>query len=690
MTQIFVENQRLDLTKDLSAEFTYSIDDIKDFSSRNTGYSKTIVIPGNATNNKLFGHIFEFGSANPHDPAQRNISYNFNAAKSAACIVFIDQVQVFKGILRLMEIVLDSGTIEYECAVLGELGGFVDALGNDRLEDLDFSSYDHVWSVSNIVDSWDASGAYYYPLIDYGQVSTNKKDFDISAFRPALYVREYMDKIITGSGYTYEAPFFDSAFFKRLIVPHNQKALTKVTSEFNKAFLTTPVEILSSRLISFDTITGSGLTVSGTNSTFTYTGTKSINLKMDYEFFGDSTSGIFRIARNGSTVYQQNFEGGIGFVDTFELLVNTNDAITFRFSNNAPGRDDPPVTVTDGQVSFYSDSFVPTVVSVDDALFMADVIPKGIFQRDFFSSIVKMFNLYVLEDSQKPKHLIIKPYIDYYQTGVVLLDVNDFGDSLLVNDTDRLLLEDGAFSYLDWTYKVDRSKAMKLKPMSELNGRYFEFKYKSDIDWYNEQYQKKFSEGYGDRIEDTGYEFGKDKQTCEVIFAATPLVGYLGEDKVVSTVFKLSNAVEDRTEHTIRILQAKKITGVSSWALKNGSSTLTSLTSYGYAGHLDDPTTPNADLNFGAPKELYFDVSSYPSANVFNGFWSDYIAEITDKDSKLLTCEVYLTAPDIYSLDFARLIYIDGALWRLNTVEDYDGENPCKCTFLRVLNTTYA
>ena len=53
-TEIYIENQRLDLYKDISAEFTYAIDDIKDFSSRNTNFSKTIVIPGNATINRMW------------------------------------------------------------------------------------------------------------------------------------------------------------------------------------------------------------------------------------------------------------------------------------------------------------------------------------------------------------------------------------------------------------------------------------------------------------------------------------------------------------------------------------------------------------------------------------------------------------------------------------------------------------
>jgi hypothetical protein len=262
---------------------------------------------------------------------------------------------------------------------------------------------------------------------------------------------------------------------------------------------------------------------------------------------------------------------------------------------------------------------------------------------------------------------MIEPYIDYY---------------------------DVSGTRYDWTYIVDRGQPIRLKPMSELTGRYFEYKYKQDGDYYNDQYFKKFAQGYADRIEDTGYEFASDKQTAELIFAATPLVGYDLEDKVFSTILKLSNTnVEDKTEHVIRILQAKKLTGLTSYDIKNTSATvLTSTTSMGYAGHLDDPDNPTADLNFGTPAELFFELTTaYPSANLFNGFWSDYVAEITDKNSKLLTCNVLLKTKDIFQLDFSKLIYIDGALWRLNKVMDYNpvGYGTTKVEFLKVNELTY-
>jgi len=61
-TELFIENYPADLTAELSALLTFSIDDVKDFAARSTAWSKTVVLPGTARNNKIFGHIFQVGN----------------------------------------------------------------------------------------------------------------------------------------------------------------------------------------------------------------------------------------------------------------------------------------------------------------------------------------------------------------------------------------------------------------------------------------------------------------------------------------------------------------------------------------------------------------------------------------------------------------------------------------------------
>ena len=270
------------------------------------------------------------------------------------------------------------------------------------------------------------------------------------------------------------------------------------------------------------------------------------------------------------------------------------------------------------------------------------------------------------EDKFKEKHLVIKPWVDFFN-----LD---------------------PLTYEDWSAKVDRSKQIRIKPMSELNSRYYELSYKQDNDFYNEGYKKKYNEGYGNRFFDNGFEFSKDTDKVEIIFANTVLLGYSGEDKIVPTVFKKTNDIEERIDHVIRIMQAKKVTGVSSWDIMNGTTVLSSHTDYPYAGHLDDPDVPDADICFGVPKELFFGlVSGDLSNNLFNVYYSPYMAEITDKDSRLLQCMLKLTDSDIFNLDFAKFKFIDGGLYRLNKISDYAaGENETtKCELLRVIYTTY-
>jgi hypothetical protein len=136
-------------------------------------------------------------------------------------------------------------------------------------------------------------------------------------------------------------------------------------------------------------------------------------------------------------------------------------------------------------------------------------------------------------------------------------------------------------------------------------------------------------------------------------------------------------------------MQAKKIP-CTQFDVKNGAGiTIASISEYGYAGHLDDPTAPQTDLNWGAPAEIFFTLSTpYPSANIFNGFWSEYLGEITDKDAKLLVGFFRLTEVDIFQLDFAKLIYIDGTLFRLNRIVDYNpmSQELTKVELLRVIN----
>jgi len=685
MIEIFIEGKRLDVSKDEPSLLTYQVDDIKDFTHRNSTFSKTIVLPGTANNNKLFGSIFDVRVSNPFNASGDNVETNFNPSIGADCLIFQNRLQVFKGTLRVLEIVVVNGMIEYEVSVFGELGGLVSAIGTDKLEDLDFSAYDQVWNVPNVTGSWESlnGSGVLYPLIDYGQVSTDKINYDIRAFRPALYVREYVDKIITGAGYTWSSDLFNTARFKSLIIPNNQQRLSSYSTKAFSAVAdvcespctydgddVTPVNL------GYGTVNYAGdFTASLFNTRFTYGGAAQLNASVTVTLTGYLiTTGwiYFNLYKNGTYV------GEFGYVeDPGDFVINgTVSGVSFSNTDyfeikaeTQAGSAPFSFEISSGTLVVNTDVATPVPLNYGETIDINATTPRGILQRDFLSSIIRLFNLYIYEDNLYPKKLMIAPYVDFY-------DLNPSG-------------------VVDWDYKLDRGREMRIRPMSELNSRYYNFRLKQDNDYYNELYRKTYNKGYGDYIYDSAYEFADDSTDMEVIFSGTPMVGYSGKDKIVSTMFKKTSAVEENYATNIRILQAKKITGVTAWNITDNSGATTlasSLTDYGYAGHYDDPDAPANDIQFGVPSELFFTlVSGAINVTQFNVYWSPYMTEITDKDSRLLTCWAKLNNADIFSLNFSKLIYADGVYWRLNKVEDWNAAQPdvCKVELLKVINLIY-
>lgn len=773
MIRLYIEDQELDITEGFSHQITYAVDDLQNLDSKATAFSKTIILPGTSKNNYLLGNIFEFANAN-FTGNGTNVGYNFNASKSAKCRLEINGLQIIKGVLRLLEIVRDGDSIEYEIAIFGELGGFVSKLGNKKLTDLDFSNYNHTYTVANIVNRWDDkpnmligyidtdtvlydnkcdffyyndlttiifpgdsltvkrlsngntfgpltitnvvyNGAgkntitvasnwtsppnvsffgqlilndkggcgVYYPLIDYGTYSTDKISYKYRTFRPALFVREYLHKIITGAGYTYESKFFETDFFKRLIIPHNESILNTLKQNlFGGSFYGWYYSTLYvNQYVPFNELYGDLFTTTD-NLSHTYTGqnttvkiTGSINIEA--YLLSDNFLSTISIQKNGINLvtYEMRASGKYSFnYYTFNIdintTLNTNDIITVT-------------TITAiGFVAFgyagrgflgsiFVDSLYPVVskVNLNDTINISQTIPKNILQKDFFASILKMFYLMVTEDKFKDKHLKIEPYTWFYN---------------LNSD-----------SYLDWTYKLDRSQPIRIKPMSEANARYYDIKFKADTDYYNDFYKKRYNEGYGDVRYDNELEFAKDASTTEVIFSSTPLLGYNNVDKIVPTIMKWDGATigtnEENVNSNIRIMQCKNITEITSWNILNDSGNIISAyTAYPYAGHFDDPDAPNSDLNFGATKELFFSLQAGALGNnLFNTYYSSYLAEITDKDSRLVTAKFKLNDTDIFNLDFGRFIFLDGVLYRLSRIVDYTPGEICTVELLRVIYTTY-
>jgi hypothetical protein len=77
--------------------------------------------------------------------------------------------------------------------------------------------------------------------------------------------------------------------------------------------------------------------------------------------------------------------------------------------------------------------------------------------------------------------------------------------------------------------------------------------------------------------------------------------------------------------------------------------------------------------------------------NLFTIFWLPYMYEIIDQDSRMLTATFRLNEQDINMLDFSKLININGVLYRLNKISDYNANarDTCKVELLKVIQLNY-
>lgn len=82
--------------------------------------------------------------------------------------------------------------------------------------------------------------------------------------------------------------------------------------------------------------------------------------------------------------------------------------------------------------------------------------------------------------------------------------------------------------------------------------------------------------------------------------------------------------------------------------------------------------TPVFDLHFSSRAMTFDGIQQIPSVNTFEFYHRRFLNELTSPNSKLLSLYLKLNYKDIHELDFAKLKMIDGILYRLNAIKDFD------------------
>lgn len=723
-------NTRLEI-KDISYPFavnipvvlTFNLSDVREPDKRKASFSKTINLPATNEINKLFENIFEVNIATQY----------FNKNKKTPVKYFVNELLNFKGDLQLIKInIKPDKSIEYEVSVIGEGGSlFVDIgekyiTGNaDVADDLDFSAYDHTYNRATQRSTRSNYGTglnVVYPFIDKGSNGGSDITWNTNDFLPCLHLFEYVKKIIEKTGRTFTSTFLNSSEFKKIIVYPNLENIELTTLQLsNRQFyvglnsdvtgLSWPPAVVNNNNETapfFD----AGNQVSGTTVTlndngnynvvthdvfeFSFTHTNPAVVKAVYANQIFSTSRVL-MSTDGGANYSVLSYSDSPFIDNtigilFEFNVSTayTQIIEFAIPNyyyagtmfkkdvgmqliGTPTFYDAGGSVITTGTATFSKKLKSGIngstfyclatgknVTSGNALVMNNALPKKIKQKDFLKSVVQAFNLYIDIDPANENNLIIESFDAFYNTSTPV----------------------------NYENKTDLSKDQSINP-NLLEGKRYIYKYKDDVDYWNDLYKKNNNETFGTEQIDIDNDFTNSDKINEIIFSSTPNVANYGLGIAHPRIVKRENGIVSGVTPNIRMLYCGGVkTSQNSMTYKETGQPDLLTNQYLYAGHTDDPFNPTVDLNFGIPKEVFYSyINSYfTNNNLFNRYHKYYLDTITDRDSKIVTKYLWLSPKDINQFNFRNRIFNDGAYWIVNKIVNYDAlkEQSTLCELIKL------
>lgn len=92
-------------------------------------------------------------------------------------------------------------------------------------------------------------------------------------------------------------------------------------------------------------------------------------------------------------------------------------------------------------------------------------------------------------------------------------------------------------------------------------------------------------------------------------------------------------------------------------------------------------------LDFGTPAEVDIpDVIFHVDSSIYKQYWSRYITDRYDNDSKVMTCKVNLSGMQVDESLFQSFYFFDGALWALNKIINHSLTtwDETECEFVKV------
>lgn len=301
------------------------------------------------------------------------------------------------------------------------------------------------------------------------------------------------------------------------------------------------------------------------------------------------------------------------------------------------------------------------------------MMPRGITQLDFVRNYFKAFGLLWRSD-------VINNRIHILTRNEYFVD----------------------YKIIDWTHKIDYSKDVSTNPIF-VNYRFGLLSWNKSETYRIAQYLNRHGNDFGQMRLDTGFEFdNSEKKLLDDTTIRNALISeeydhlFNGrnpeqnrDDKIIPAIYNRTESERERSSEIMQLLFWEGWETCSPYRISDDSIFEVAEQQFCWQNIPDGQRSnyprmsrvtrgDNGELyslDFSKPSQLYYpatDVDYPPESTIYRRFWSKYMSERLNSNTRVMTCYAYITNAEFASWEFNTFVKIENTLWHVNKIENFD------------------
>ena len=700
---------------DTPIELNFQFQDLNDPLASKSPYTFNFNLPPSRNNVQFFSYYYDY-----------NVTLgSFKAQTKTSVQLYSEGILLMEGVLQLYSASEEGFVVN----VLQELASLFESIRDLSWEELFTdengvdTDLDHALTWTNIINSWTTTndittgtvgdGVIVYPLADWGQNSTNNSANEgvglgftyagsgtgigintglaplaAKNFKPAIRIQYVIDYIFKRAGINYESTFFDSADFKKIymfLATETERATSRASYGFRMGIPSTQT-ITSANAGIYEQVSFTeessapfydpdGLVSSSTFSA-PYDGDYYLTARLIVmvQSVTDSTSFnvLCRMMVNGELVTNtqqvpcdpnETNVADYGYL----LSLSQGDQVTVQVAHTNSFDDVSIITTNSTGTTLWQ------LISYDGTGGFVDVSSNfpDVSVDEWLRAICEKFNIVMITKPTDPGIVYAEPWEDWWNNGT---------------------------TKKDYTNKVD-ADSISIEPTTKYQKKEYIFEDSEGEDFVNLWYQHHFRKTYGRYIYENDNDFATGKEETSDIFQ--PLrnrrvfqnIQNTGESLVPNVLIPTFWNWHDGSNGSIYLKEFVSCKPVL--AYYNGLQSIGNGHQFSYGGTLYSNypyfaeynsvgvTTSTKSLQWGytypdnldAPFVSNGDTAGITNNYLFNTYWLRMFNELYSDESRVMTCKLDVTTTDVYNLEFNDLLYIEGAYWRIISLNNFTLDN---------------